>query len=202
VNEIWRRIEAWFTKNVPGDFYAQGFGPVPLPEGASEEEIRKAEKKLKVRKGLRLRLPDDVRQSYLLHDGCDGIFENYELLPVEKIPYRWRVYIDGAADARKTYGESAVTLATAGPMKNELWNPYWIPLLDTGGGRTYFCVDLDPAEGGQVGQLIRINTDDQVGKVVAGSFTEWLSAFADELDAGLFSWEEDYEAIVRKKPGN
>jgi cell wall assembly regulator SMI1 len=83
------------------------------------------------------------------------------------------------------------------PVKKELWNPHWIPLTDNGGGHCCFCVDLDPVVGGQIGQMVYITTDDLLRIVLADSFKEWLSEFADELGAGHFKWIEEEEAVVR-----
>jgi cell wall assembly regulator SMI1 len=58
MSEIWKRIIAWFAANVPAKHYK-------FAEGASNEEIEKAEAR------MRLHFPDDLRESYLLHNGMD-----------------------------------------------------------------------------------------------------------------------------------
>ncbi|WP_369123625.1 SMI1/KNR4 family protein [Clostridioides difficile] len=41
------------------------------------------------------------------------------------------------------------------------------------------CIDLDPAEDGSSGQVIRVWHDDARRERIAGSFSEWLARVAD-----------------------
>src|SRR5262249_40167543 len=74
MNELWQRITTWFANNVPPDLFS-------LAEGANEAEIKATESI------LGLRLPDDVRESYLLHNGSNewAIFENQGLLSLDEL---------------------------------------------------------------------------------------------------------------------
>lgn len=44
-----------------------------------------------------------------------------------------------------------------------------VPIALIGGETRYFCVDLDPAEGGEVGQVIHASPEDDERRVVASS---------------------------------
>ena len=58
IAEAWTRIVAWHETNTPDDRFK-------LHGGASPEEIEEFERTIDVL------LPDDVRESFLLHNGSD-----------------------------------------------------------------------------------------------------------------------------------
>jgi cell wall assembly regulator SMI1 len=82
-------------------------------------------------------------------------------------------------------------------IKDDWWNARWIPLTYDGSGN-HDCLDLDPAPGGNVGQIIGMWHDDAHRALLAPSFTEWLKAFADDLEAGEYVISEDYDGLVSK----
>jgi cell wall assembly regulator SMI1 len=223
MNDIWRRIEAWLKTNAPGDFELASFTAHVIPAGATEAQIRAAEDKLQgerpweetvkrlglplpkpgitiegeLKSGETIRLPAEVREPYKVHNGSRALFGSHELLPIDRIPDQWAMMRFRTSHVRSEYGLQLEGIRVAGPMKTKAWNPQWIPLTDTCGGVDYLCVDLDPAEGGQVGQVIYIDMEVQRGKVLAGSFRAWLSNFACELESGFFQWEADEYRAVR-----
>ncbi|WP_353931825.1 SMI1/KNR4 family protein [Okeanomitos corallinicola TIOX110] len=66
----------------------------------------------------------------------------------------------------------------------------WIPLTYDGGGN-HCCLDLDPAEGGNLGQIITMWHDDGVRAIIAPIFRAWLQQYADNLGSGDYGFEED-----------
>jgi hypothetical protein len=80
VEQLWNRIEAWFEANVPP-------GHFELFPGATEDQLDAAEKI------LGLSLPDDLRESYRIHNGmADGSFyHNQHLLALNEIPRYWGI---------------------------------------------------------------------------------------------------------------
>jgi len=68
----------------------------------------------------------------------------------------------------------------------------WIPLLANQKG-VRLCLDLAPGPAGQVGQIIALDFDagDICPPVVAKSWQALLSAFADDLEAGDYSLQEN-----------
>jgi cell wall assembly regulator SMI1 len=181
MNELWQRIAGWFETHVPPGFFS------PRP-GASEAEIVEAESSLGVR------LPEDFRDSYRLHNGGrDGaFFWNYRLMPLEEILRRAAVMkecltIDLKAVLGIDCGEYVPR--PQGPIKRVFWNLRWVPFMDTGAA-DFFCLDLDPAPGGCVGQIIEHGHEEGPERLIAGSFREWLSQFADDLEAGEYRFGE------------
>jgi len=70
-----------------------------------------------------------------------------------------------------------------GPIKPLLWHYHWLPVTDAGNGN-FFCVDLDPAPGGVVGQIFWYERVEGPIQVVANGFVEWLERTALDLESG------------------
>ena len=66
------------------------------------------------------------------------------------------------------------------------------------GGGDHHCLDLAPAPGGDVGQIIRMWHDDVARCVEARSFRAWLEAYADELEHGHYSYSDDYGGLMHQ----
>jgi cell wall assembly regulator SMI1 len=61
------------------------------------------------------------------------------------------------------------------------------------------CIDLDPAEGGHVGQVITMWHDEPGREWIAGSFQEWLSLFVHQLNDDYFRYDPDMGNLERLK---
>lgn len=183
MRDAWTRIERWLEAHAPEP---RGI----LNPGASEEEIAALERE------VGLRLPDDVRESLRIHDGqapdAPGLINACELLSTARIAGEWRAWkelLDG--------GDFDDAESDPAPgIRGDWWNAAWIPLTHDFGGN-HDCLDLDPAPGGRAGQIISMWHDDAERRVLAGSFREWLSAFADGLENGDYVYSEEYDAVVR-----
>lgn len=77
------------------------------------------------------------------------------------------------------------TDADGSAVRRDWWHPAWIPLthIDTGDSH---CLDLAPGPKGIPGQIIELWDDGRLRLVVAASFKEWLTDFADDLEGGKF----------------
>src|SRR5262249_14147302 len=62
-----------------------------------------------------------------------------------------------------------------GPVKPRYKSERWWPITCIYGSSDYHCLDLDPAEGGVGGQVIRLADDDSRRWVRAPSFTAFLN---------------------------
>jgi cell wall assembly regulator SMI1 len=174
MKQIWNRIEAWFTANVD-----PAYNPGAFLGGATDLQIQSLEKKLK------LRLPDDVRESYLIHNGMEPVsvfYESQTLNSIEEILRYWEIMCGiERAGARFRLIPSPV-----GPIKSVWGNKKWVPITDSSGGHI-LCIDMDPAEGGKVGQVLDFCHETGPLRVVAASFREFLSQYADDLEANTSS---------------
>ncbi len=175
MKDTWEKIETWLGANVAGVL-------ATLLPPASLQEIQRAEEILGVT------LPDDVRESYSIHNGQAldqqtagyGLVAGHELLRLSYVTAAWRGY-----KAQYDEGSFDVMPEPAEGVKDDFWNPKWIPIT-TIGTTEHYCVDLDPGPGGTMGQIILWNRDGH-RSVVARSFRDWLHAFAQDLEEGEYT---------------
>lgn len=181
IQVLWKNIETWLKDNAPITFNS-------LRRGATIEEISLAEAALGVQ------FPEDMRESYQIHDGQEvarflnqeiivggTLMEGWVLLSLEQIVDEWRIW-KGLLD------EGVFTERHSDPdpgVAADWWNPKWIPLTSSGDGDNH-CVDLAPDSGGQAGQIIEIIHDESGRPLVASSFSSWLQTFTRQLELGQY----------------
>ena len=184
MREVWDRIDAWLRVNAPGILAS------PRP-GATDGQIAEAERSLGVT------FPEPVRDSYRVHDGQrpDGgrLIEGWEFLSLERIEDEWKVW-RGLLDGGDFQG---IASEPDEGIRPDWWNPRWIPLTYDGAGN-HHCLDLDPAPGGEAGQIIEMWHDELSRPLVSRSYREWLAGFAADLEAGLYVHSEDYGGLVER----
>jgi cell wall assembly regulator SMI1 len=164
---LFDRIHVWLSANAPEVLAS-------LRPGATEEQIRAAERELDVR------LPEDVRAAYRIHDGCEGgkFLFGWVWLDLDCVVRYWRAFIGRRVSER---------LASPPGVRSDRPHPALVTL--TTGGRNHCCLNLAPGPGGEAGQIILWSPDGNTRFLEARSFREWLTRFADELEAGY--WEYD-----------
>lgn len=173
VAETWKRIDEWLAQHAPEQ-------AASLAKGAKADQIKQLERQ------LNMKLPQEFVESYAIHDGqkedCDLIpddFGTFYLLRLKDIPKQWKVW-----NQLNDNGEFAENTAT--PDKGvaaDWWNRGWIPFASDGGG-DHLCIDLAPAKGGKVGQVIQMCHDQSDRKLIAPSFAAWLIQLAESLERG------------------
>lgn len=140
---------------------------VRLPPGASEAAIAATEATLGVT------FPAEVRAFYLAHDGGppdEAVCGNRVLLSLAGTIRQWRTYKaafdQGALDDDGEPDEGVLP---------KWWVPAWIPVTyDLGGNHD--VLDLSPAEGGRIGQIVAVWHDGPTRTVEGTSFLTWLEA--------------------------
>jgi cell wall assembly regulator SMI1 len=184
MHAIWSRIVAWLAVNAPAIL-------ADLQPGASEEEIAETEA------FLGATLPDDVKDSYRIYNGQAGegpsLIEYWNLLSLEGIRREW----DEWKFLLDDFDEDHARVQPRGPIQKYWWHPSWIPITTDGSGN-HLCLDLIPAPGGTVGQIIEMWHDDDIRPLIAPSFRAWLSDFADDLEAGRYVFDEAEGGLYRE----
>jgi cell wall assembly regulator SMI1 len=185
---IWDRIHVWLAANAPVVLES-------LRPGATDEAIRAAEEAMGVT------LPDDVRACYRIHDGQQPVLVNVTYWPgLRAVPTflyadPWlglKEMVECWEVLHSLLGEfSEVSSSPRGPIRSDWWHPKWLPVTKYGGGGDYHCLDLAPKSRGKVGQVIFWLHDDAARGVLAKSFTEWLAAFASDLERGQYTTAPD-----------
>ncbi|AOJ84216.1 molybdenum cofactor biosynthesis protein MoaA [Burkholderia savannae] len=166
---VWNQLDDWFAADrsrLPGGLN----GPAP----AGEIDAMQA--------ALGVTLPPAFVESLRIHDGqadAGAVFaENDALLSAREIVAQWSIWKGLVAGG----DFDDMTSEPDAGIKDDWYNLKWIPFTHDGGGN-HLCLDLDPAEGGTVGQVIRVWHDDERRERVARDFVEWLAHVADERGA-------------------
>ncbi len=178
IGVLWARIETWLKAHSPDLFEA-------LAPGASDAEIRDAED------AFRVSLPEEARISFRIHNGqlpnppdmrfrC-GLFGQRKFYSLAEVVKDWRL-MQSLVEEGAFQGVEGQPL---GPVRGNWWNGRWIPVSADGLGNCY-CIDMDPAPGGTVGQIISFVHDECERTVIAHSFGEWLDDFAYDLETGEY----------------
>lgn len=183
VTAIWQKLERWIQANAP-ELHET------LQAGASDESIAQLEQQLGVS------LPEDYKTFLNLCDGQSGEsaagFYGSELLSVKSVGSKW--------DRRKKqFDNNAFEGITSEPdqgIRNDWWNSRWIPFTYDEGGN-HLCLDLEPADGGIVGQVITWWHDTSDREVRFPNFTAWLGSVLNGVEAGEIVFDrKEYNALV------
>lgn len=162
MQELYERLRGAFARRHPGR-------RIHEERPASEAELARAEAELGVR------LPDDVRALYRIHNGvwAAGLLGREDgFAPLDEVVDTWRLLADVAGGERGETDSAAVRPAG--------FAPGWIPITTVGAGDA-FCVDLDPGPAGRPGQIIWVEHGGPSRLFVAGALEHWLQQRVQEL---------------------
>ncbi len=177
----WTQFEAWLAEHWP-----EGLAGLNPP--ATDQEIADLEQALGVV------LPPDYVACLKVHNGqradfYGGMFDGQEFLSTAGVLAQWKVW-------KGLLGEFVGLTSEPGPgIKDDWYNPAWIPFTHNGGG-DHLCLDLDPAEGGTRGQIITMWHDAGERDLCAPSFAAWFSAYVDAVLQGQYVYSDDYGGLV------
>jgi cell wall assembly regulator SMI1 len=178
IADSWRKIEVWLAANEPQLMSS-------LNPGATDAQI------LEVEKAIGNSLPEQIKESYRIHNGQssgdlipspqpDADESSYVLYSTVEMLREWRSWKELADSGEFSGMESGPDQG----IKNSWWHPGWISFASNGGGDS-MCIDLAPAQGGTVGQIITMNHESSTRQKLANSFAEWLSELADTIESGV-----------------
>jgi len=179
IAQNWAAIVEWVKQNAPR------IASDLQHRGATNAEIDAVEKRLGVQ------FPDALRDLYRLCAGGEGsdLFPSLEeedmgfgLIPIEDITSCW--------GGEEDYGVGPEDVTTEPGIRAAYWDKSWIPFADNGGG-DYFCVDMNPAEGGTAGQVIYWGHEELTRQMVAPSLTALVQQLAQGLASGKYTYDED-----------
>jgi cell wall assembly regulator SMI1 len=168
---------------------------------ASAQQIARLEKKTGIK------LPDDLRALYLIADGQQRTYvatkptdpPNASSLPfpvannayvgclfgdhtflstlqAEKEWEEWRLVYSNSSRAERDELDNRIQVRSGDPVRKHNANVRWLPFAEHGGNA--YAVDLDPAPGGQHGQIIAIDVYQNSRRVLAPSLADFLAAAA------------------------
>jgi cell wall assembly regulator SMI1 len=159
-----------------------------LNPGATEDDFKELEELIK------REIPHDFKLFYSIHNGQHveekGLINADELMSIEGICSVWKTWnelLEEGINVKSTPDKG---------VKDNWWNPFWIPVTYDGSGNN-ICMDLDPAEGGLSGQMIAMWHDSDHRNIVSHSFEEWISAYVMSMEKGSHVYAPEW-GIVEK----
>jgi cell wall assembly regulator SMI1 len=165
-----------------------------LDKGASEDEIALAER------AVGCLFPPDLRHLLSLHNGSKEyqVLPGWALFSAQRIVDEWKCW-EGLYHTQ--FKPEKYDCEPAGPIQgDEWWRLRWIPFCGDGGGN-HLCVDMDPADGGRVGQVITMWHDQADRKIVADTLTEFIEIIAQDFEDGELTWDEEWGGVYETQRG-
>lgn len=188
MKDKWVKIESWLEENAPEINKS-------LNDGIGKTELAQLEYVLKSE------LPDDFVDFYSIHDGqepdADWLLDGEEFMSARRILEEYKIWKNLLTNG--DFKEDGVVYKSTPDkgIKDDWWNPKWIPFTYNGSG-DHLCIDLDPAEGGTYGQIIRMWHDDPERSLEANSLKEWIERFVSGLESGQYVYSDEYGGVINK----
>lgn len=168
----WKRIKTWMRVNAPQLLESLNPGATKADFIALETAVGK-------------KLPAAFKNFYTIHngqqEGSDGLVDTDELLSTVRMLQEWRTWKE-LIDAG-TFND--MTGEPDPGVKPDWYNRYWIPITYDGAGNHY-VMDLDPAEGGNVSQIVSVDHEDGRRKLLAPSFKVFIKDYVQKLENGEY----------------
>lgn len=187
MKQRWKRIKAWMQMNAPQ--LIENLNP-----GATKAEFATLETR------IGKRLPTAFKNFYKIHngqrEGSDGLVNAEEMLSTTRMLGEWQTW-------KELLDEGTFEDFEAQPdpgIKNTWFNRYWIPITYDGAGN-HLCMDLDPAAGGQVSQIITMDHEDGRRKLIAPTFKGFIKDYVRKLETGEYIYSAEWGGIVDKDKG-
>jgi cell wall assembly regulator SMI1 len=187
VARTWLRLETWARSNLPGTL-AELNGP------ADPQAIARLEGT------LGFALPIDFRTSLGVHDGETGdgalLDSGGQLLNVRAIE-------DDLELERRALRDNPELAADklSGPARRSLYASRRVPIIDLNRDPMWL-LDLDPAPGGQMGQVLMRDVEDGRLEVVAPSFAQFLSDYLHRLETGRARFAKEQLDRLKQTPSD
>jgi cell wall assembly regulator SMI1 len=187
VARTWLGLETWARSNLPG-MLSELNGPAQ-PQAIAHLEAT-----------LGFALPVDFRTSLGVHDGetGDGAFLDNpgQLLNVRAIE-------DDLELERRALRRYADLVADklSGPARRALYAQRRVPIIDFNRDEIWL-LDLDPAPGGQVGQVLMRDAENGKLEVVAPSFAQFLSDYLQRLETGRARFSKEQLDRLNQTPSD
>lgn len=185
MKKSWKRIKFWMQIHAPHliEFINTGTGTGDFV--ALETAIGKP-------------LPRTFKKFYKTHngqrEGSDGFIDAEEMLSTQRMLGEWKTWKELIDD-----GTFKDIYSDPDPgIKNDWYNRYWIPITYDGAGN-HLAMDLDPAAGGRVSQIISVDHDDGQRKLIAPTFKDFIKNYVRKLESGEYIYSAKWSGIVDKK---
>jgi len=159
---------------------------VKLNSGASKDDLYLLEEYLSVS------LPTELKEFLFIHDGQEdegaGIVFGEQILSTVSIKRCWDDW--RGIDEEEMNEDCAEFMASEpeGYIKPYYTNRKWIPLTHDWGGN-HIGIDYDPDQKGTSGQIIAFGRDEDTKRLIAASFSEFISKLIISLKSAKWTGE-------------
>jgi cell wall assembly regulator SMI1 len=157
---------------------------------ASNEEVVSS-----IEQEMDVELPDDLRYLWANFDVVDGsTFDWWHLSPVTN----WRLVRESMHEVIELVGLEGLTpddSEVVGPVKAMYWNDKWVPLFVA--EHVMVCVDMDPDDGGTIGQVFFLEDDGPARVYIFSSVTETFNYILESLESGNHSIQDEDDMTPR-----
>lgn len=163
-------------------------------DGASDGDFKKLETT------LGLKLPDDFKEVYRIHNGSDieGNFVDIFWLSIDGIINDYQVWKEVFDEGHflDDEGRDIGCEPKHHAIKADFhFNPKWLPISANGCGDGKM-MDLDPTPDGSIGQIIQMWHDEPSRTLEALSLKALFEKFAQDLENDRYVIHPDYDGIV------
>ena len=150
MKQVWNDIKFWIEANAP---HLLNY----LAPGASIQDIQDVEIKLNIK------FSEAFKEFYMIHNGqtdeSECLIYEQKILSLKRIVDEWQVWTDLLDIGELDDDDGNLSTSEPDPgVKNDWWNPKWIPITSNGCGDN-FCIDMDPDIDGHFGQIISMYHD-------------------------------------------
>ncbi|QDU99020.1 SMI1/KNR4 family protein [Lignipirellula cremea] len=172
--EFWAQIESWLDEHEPSMRSL-------IRAAATETQIAAVET------ATGYTFPPDLRDSYLVHDGCDsnsGLVCGIGFMSLESIRSNWEMWNDIAEDDDEDLNEPCQSVPSDA-VQLKYANAGWLPFA--GDSLHYIAVDYAPGPAGSRGQVINSGRDDEIRHVIAGTVSDFYTFVIQQFHSGAIS---------------
>ena len=189
INNLLDKINVFFEENIIDDEEKEEFNKYKLLKGATDDEINAFEN------DFNIKLPEDFKEYYKIKNGSEYPFKLLHITYNENncIPFtlmslddikNTKKYFCERDDLLENYYDKNEIEKLDKRIKPYLYNKKWFPFAQLVGGDLYLMLDFDPAEEGQIGQIIFYVHDPDFIYYIKETFAELLKDTLDNLNDG------------------
>ena len=183
MTDLWNRVDRQLQIHAP-ELAAS------LQPGVSESALTAFEGR------IGQRLPEDVREAYLRHDGCRykdsydrlGLFSTDQWLPLSEVSELWQHNWEWFDDSDPYFYEEASGEWAQLPLRP--WQrppPQWVPIGRLLGEASMIHIDLLPGPLGTVGQMVGQSYSSMSTGIFASSLGAYLLYLVEGLESGAIA---------------
>lgn len=169
IDEFWRAVEAWDARH-------------PLAQESLLEEPANDAQFVLMKSMLPVAIPANLLALLRQHNGAGKgwyCFSDGNFLSASEIS---SLYTEAIRLDKEIFANQPVDhIEAVGPVQVDFsWRAGWVPFLKR--NKEPVCIDLEPATGGNIGQIIEVDREGGKCSVLAPSLEDYLKSIVVELE--------------------